>query len=440
MAKFDAKSGLAESSSDSKGKRVANTPKSDDENATEDNGSPKVAEDAVEDAVVVDETTPAENVEASDEERTSSDHAEDQTLESDPPAEEAAPEARGPEPAYAAKPEADRRGAALPFGGMIVGGLFAGAIGFAAAQAFVPGSWPFGSETGPDPLQQTVDAQADEIAALRGSIDEQAQTIAALQGDTSVDDLGGALRSDIEATQTRIDELASTISGFDERITALEKMPQGNSAEAAETAAAAYERELTQMRTMLETELENLRAQQANAEELQANAAQAAQAATGRAALSRIMAALDSGQPFEDALFDLTNATGTEAPQALAAVAADGVPTLGSLQNSFPDMAREALDLSLRAMVDAGEIGRGEAFLRTQLGSRSLEPQEGSDPDAILSRAEFALSNGRIAEALDELSTMPEAAQPAMADWIDRAQTRLAALDAGSTLAQDLNQ
>jgi hypothetical protein len=91
-------------------------------------------------------------------------------------------------------------------------------------------------------------------------------------------------------------------------------------------------------------------------------------------------------------------------------------------------------------MVEAGEIGRGEAFLRTQLGTRSLEPQEGDDPDAILSRTEFALNNGRIAEALDELSAMPDAAQPAMTDWIDRAQTRLAALEAGSALAQDLNQ
>ncbi|MEC7763193.1 MAG: hypothetical protein VX874_14920 [Pseudomonadota bacterium] len=423
---------------------MAKSPKSDDETTTDATDAPKVTEDGIEDAEVVVETSSPDG-EGTDEEPEASEPTpwttSDDSSGDTPPEEAHEPEAHEPKPPVPATVEPERRGgAALPFGGMIVGGLFAGAIGFAAAQAFVPGSWPFGSDPGPDPMQEAVDAQAQDISALRATVEEQAQTISALQGDTSVDDLGGALRADIQATQSRIEEIAGTIAGFDERITALEKMPQGDSAEAAETAAAAYERELSDMRTMLETELENLRAQQADAEELQANAAQAAQAATGRAALSRIMAALDSGQPFDDALFDLTNATGTEAPAGLAAVATDGVPTLASLQNSFPDMAREALDLSLRAMVEAGEIGRGEAFLRTQLGSRSLEPQEGNDPDAILSRAEFALGNGRIAEALEELSTMPEAAQPAMTDWTSEAQTRLAALEAGSALAQDLNQ
>lgn len=419
---------------------MAKSPKSDENSPADENPSSKVAEDAVEDAVVIDETGPSSPSEETTQEEPRTDEAE--AAQEDPGASEtsstADPDGRPPhDHGRQSKP---RGGAALPFGGMIVGGLFAGAIGFAAAQAFVPGSWPFGTDAGPDPVQQAVDAQADEIASLRTTIDQQAQTISQLQGDTSVDDLGGELRADIVATQKRIEDVSATVSGFEDRIDALEKMPQGDSAEAAQTAAAAYERELADMRAMLDKELENLRAQQADAEELQANAAKAAQAASGRAALSRIMAALDSGQPFDDALFDLTNATGVDAPAGLSAVAADGVPTLASLQESFPDMAREALDLSLRAMVDAGEIGRGEAFLRTQLGSRSLEPQEGDDPDAILSRAEFALKNGRIAGALDELAKMPEAAQPAMADWIDRAKTRLAALDAGSALAKDLNQ
>lgn len=417
---------------------MAKTPKSDDTTETGEPDSPKVAQDAVEDAVVIEEIAPEDEPEVTiltDQDGTRDDSGAD--TDDEAPAQDVDPT---PSIAPVVREEPRRGGAALPFGGMIVGGLFAGAIGFAAAQAFVPGSWPFGSDPGPDPVQEALNAQSEQIATLQSTIDEQSVTISALQGDTSVEDLGGALRADIVATQNRIEDLAATVSGYEARITALEKMPQGDSAEAAETAAAAYERELASIRSMLETELEKLRAEQADAEELQASAAQAAQAATGRAALSRIMAALDSGQPFEDALFDLTTATGAEAPDALAAVAGDGVPTLGSLQESFPDVAREALDLSLRAMVEAGEIGRGEAFLRTQLGTRSLEPQEGDDPDAILSRAEFALNNGRIAEALDELSVMPDAAQPAMTDWIDRAETRLAALEAGSALAQDLNQ
>lgn len=333
-----------------------------------------------------------------------------------------------------------RRGGLGAFFGFVIGGVVAGAIGFGAAQ-YVSGGWPFAAATPEeDPLAAALDAQGNDLAALREQVETNAATLAEVQGDTSLDDLGGQLRADIVATQTRIEELSTRLNGLDDRVSALEKMPSGDGAAAAEAAAAAYERELSEMREMLDREIAALKAQQADAETLQQNAAKAAQAASARAAMSRIMAALDSGQPFDDALFDLTNSTGMQAPEGLASVADEGVVTLATLQAEFPAAAREALDESLRAMVESGELGRGEAFLRTQLGTRSLEPQEGDDPDAILSRAEFALKNGRIAEALEELATMPEAAQPALAEWIAKAETRLAALDAGSELAQQVNE
>jgi len=448
---------------------VAKSPKSRKETA-KDPATDNSKTDEVEDAVIVGDgevtQTPGEDdakAEPSSEPETEA-AAEDDTdavAESNGESEDATPESEAPWGSSEAKspvedkpqPEDnDAPATAMPvvaepksssgggtaLGGMVLGGLIAGFIGFGIAQ-FMSGGWPF-ETTEADPMRETVAAQSDEIAALRERVDAQAQEIESLGADSSVEELGDALRANILATQSRIDELTATVNGFEERLTTLEKMPSGDSSEAAETAAAAYERELADMRAMLDRELENLRAQQEDAEALQANAAQSAQAASARAALSRIMAALDSGQPFDDALFDLTTATGAEAPDGLANVANDGVPTLGALQESFPEMARAALDDSLRAMVEAGEIGRGEAFLRTQLGTRSLEPQEGDDPDAILSRAEFELQNGRIAQALSELEAMPEAAQPAMDDWIARARTRLVALEAGSSLADTLNQ
>ncbi len=84
-------------------------------------------------------------------------------------------------------------------------------------------------------------------------------------------------------------------------------------------------------------------------------------------------------------------------------------------------------------------MSRFSAFLRTQLGTRSLEPKAGDDADSVLSRAEAALRQGDIATALTELDALPEAGQPALAEWRAQAETRKAALDAGAVLTQDLN-
>ncbi|MBV7410958.1 COG4223 family protein [Maritimibacter sp. DP1N21-5] len=323
------------------------------------------------------------------------------------------------------------------FAGLVAGGLIAGILGFGAAQ-YANGGWPFGSDQ--DPTGDAIAQNAGRIDDLTAQLGQAESAIAALEADTSALDAGEALRGDLEAVQGSVTDLSERLDAMAGRLDALEKMAPGDSAEAAEAAAAAYERELADMRAMLDSELNTIRENQAAAEELQAQAAANAQAASARAALSRIMAALDTGQPFNESLSELTTATGEEAPQALASVASDGVPTLATLQEQFPESARAALDAALRQAVEDGTIGRGEAFFRVQFGTRSLEPKEGDDPDAILSRAEFALHNGRLDEALSEVATLPDAAQPAMAEWVDLAETRRDAIAAGSALADSLNQ
>ncbi|AWX92777.1 hypothetical protein DPM13_05185 [Paracoccus mutanolyticus] len=72
-------------------------------------------------------------------------------------------------------------------------------------------------------------------------------------------------------------------------------------------------------------------------------------------------------------------------------------------------------------------------FLRVQTGARSVEPREGSDPDAILSRANAAVEAGAIATALDEIATLPQSGQNAMKSWTDRARIWV---DANTALAE----
>jgi len=73
-----------------------------------------------------------------------------------------------------------------------------------------------------------------------------------------------------------------------------------------------------------------------------------------------------------------------------------------------------------------------------QTGVRSLEPREGNDPDAVLSRAEAAVRAGDLGAALDEITALPDPGQAALADWAATAQTRADALGAMADVADML--
>ena len=108
---------------------------------------------------------------------------------------------------------------------------------------------------------------------------------------------------------------------------------------------------------------------------------------------------------------------------------------MADLSDSFPQAARDALEAALRANMGESWTERVGSFLRSQTGFRSLSPREGNDPDAILSRAEAALTAGRVAEAVAELEAMPEAGQPALADWLAQARIRIEAESAVAALS-----
>ncbi|WP_173486150.1 MULTISPECIES: hypothetical protein [unclassified Aliiroseovarius] len=320
---------------------------------------------------------------------------------------------------------------------LLFGGAIAAVIGFGAAR--YPDQWPFVMGPVEDPLATALATQGQQLEALEAASRQQAETLASLQADNSLDVARGEISGEFAQLRTQLEAMSSQLSELENRLHTVEKLPQGSGMEAAAAAATAYERELQQMRQMLDAELAKITDARADAKTLEQTAAEAAKAAGARAALARVLAALDTGRPFGDALFDLSQQAGIEAPEALSGVAEKGVPTLVALQSAFPEAARAALDASVRSAVAAGEMDRVSAFFRLQLGTRSLSPKEGTDPDAILSRAEAALKTGQLEAALAELATMPEAGQPALGDWIAAATTRKDALTAGDALAQLVN-
>jgi hypothetical protein len=108
-------------------------------------------------------------------------------------------------------------------------------------------------------------------------------------------------------------------------------------------------------------------------------------------------------------------------------MAESGAPTLVQLQDSFPDAAREALRLARESSTDDGWGDRFLDFLASQTGARPLIPLEGDTPDAILSRADFALSEGRVADAVAELDPLDASIKAALDPWLASAQAHLAA-------------
>lgn len=314
-------------------------------------------------------------------------------------------------------------------GVMLLGGLVAAALGFGVAQYTGNDSWPFSSgPTATDELAELIERQDGEFAALRGQLADlaAAQSASAGQGELN------QLRADFAAVYDQVAALSAGAGQLQARITDLENRPIPEVGATAD-AVATYERELTAMRQMLEKELARIEVAQADAVAVGKTLSEKNEIAIERALVTRVQTALDSGADFSVPLDELAG-LGVEIPAELLSVAG-GVPTLSRLQSEFPDVARRSLNAAIRAQAEAGETDRFTAFLRTQLGARSLEPKDGDDADAVLSRAEAVLKAGDIAGTLSELDGLSDAAKSEMAMWIKTATERQAAVNAASVLA-----
>jgi hypothetical protein len=218
----------------------------------------------------------------------------------------------------------------------------------------------------------------------------------------------------------------------------LESRPAGNAA--ADPAA------ISQLKADIESLQSGLAAQKQAAETMaqeaeakRADTAAQAQTVLLSAALTKVEAALQSGAPFAEPLALLADA-GIAVPAILTDNAESGLPTIASLTASFDEPARMALEESLRGNMGETWSERVGSFLRAQTGARSLTPQEGNDPDAILSRANAAVAAGDLQTALAEIATMPEPAQVALSDWAAQAKLHLDAQTATVELATALSE
>ncbi len=303
------------------------------------------------------------------------------------------------------------------FWSMVLGGIVAAGVGAAAAPYVLPQVWFEKADGALEArIEQGLGAQDQRINALNAQIDGLA-----LPPDHS-DEIAG-----LGETLTA---LTGQISGLEERISALESRPVATPGEAFPVA------ELEELRMALDAQRAEIEALSAEAQARESAAQQGAIATLRRAAMTRILTALDSGSDFTPALVDLRD-TGADVPAALADVAEAGVPTMPALMESFPAAARAAL-AAARAEGGQDTAGIG-GFFKNQLGVRSLLPRDGDDPDAVLSRIEAAVGEGRLSDALAEIEILPDVAKDKLSDWATQVTRRKEALAAAEALAETLN-
>lgn len=281
---------------------------------------------------------------------------------------------------------------------------------------------------------------ATEVASLTSQLAETQARI------TSLEALGG----EMEALADRVTQLEaapapqapdlSRLDGLEERLAAIEAMPtEGAASTAALTAKLAdLERRLAaqpqgaspELQQQLDAALARLDDAEATATARAEEAAAATAAAERTRALDDLAARVAAGEPFGSELQALGD---QPLEQALGPLAETGVPTLSQLQANFPDAARTALQTARETSAEDGWGDRFLDFLAGQTGARPLTPLEGDTPDAILSRADFALTEGRVADAVAEIQSLDPAIKAPLDPWLVQAQAHLSATAALQT-------
>ena len=311
---------------------------------------------------------------------------------------------------------------------LFAGGLLVGGIGFGAAM--VPSYFNPRDPIAPvlatqNQLSEKIEAQSRELEEIQAR-----PTPVDLSGEVAaLADSVIAFRTDLAALKAAQVAQARSLS---ERIDSLEKrrLVEGVSP----LAVAGYERELAQLReniSQLANDATNkIEEAKALAEVIEGNAAKLSRDGMVIYALTAIQAAVESGASYTVALDDLAAATNIGLPASLVENAPNGVASLSILQKQFPVAARAALKL---AREEQG-LAEGEngvlAFLKMQLGVRSLNAKGGGSADAVLSRAQAAVDVGDFAVALSEIATLSSVGQDALQGWSLVATLRLQVLAA----------
>lgn len=223
----------------------------------------------------------------------------------------------------------------------------------------------------------------------------------------------------------RVDRLESTAAR-------LESQGSSESAQAAEIAA---------LRTQVGQLATQLNDQQIRLQELEQTSPKALLKPMAVLALSRLHQAVEQGASYDGALDGARRllddaALPEKAKTALLTLDAhksEGVASALVLRDDFAAAINDIIDAEA-APAGSSWWDRTLARLENMVTVRPTGDVKGTDAPAIAARAEAALNRGDVAGAVREAQGLSPAAAVAAADWLQRAQTRLAVLGAVDTL------
>lgn len=260
-----------------------------------------------------------------------------------------------------------------------------------------------------------------------------------------------------------IDDLATRLNVFDQRLSAIENAPQvaidadiiderlqaietrlaevtaddGGTADLAARIAAIEAKADNDAAAPLQADIERLGALAADLEgrlaalETRAAAPVATQPAM-LLAVGQLRAALRGSGPFEAELGAVTALAGdddaglAEARASLAAYAGAGVPTVAALRADFANVALDVVRAA-RAPGDSTWIDRTIDRLARLVTVRRVGDVAGDTAAATVARAEQRLAGGDLAAAVAEVQRLEGPAAKAAAAWLAEARARLAA-------------
>ena len=252
----------------------------------------------------------------------------------------------------------------------------------------------------------------------------------------------------LESNLTELSALQAKQSEmFNRRIETLESGSSASLVSSAETEA--YQQAFLKIQADLESQriqinkiFDDLRTQaqevkrQKKVEEQNAN--EIAKSALTSSALGKIQALVESGLGYQTILAKLSRFTDLSLSPAIVDNAESGVASLKFLQNQFPAAARTALKKIRNEEVVSENQGVVWSFIKAQLGFRSLTPQMGISADAVLSRAQAAVSDGDISAALIEVKTLTDVGQTVLKEWSLAAEIRIRVLEELAKISDNL--
>jgi len=314
---------------------------------------------------------------------------------------------------------------------LIAGGIFAVAIGFGAAI----GLYQYGvliTPTLPNEAQIDIGAsiskqneQFSELEKRVSSVQSKLELLIARAGADNTGEKIDLLGEEFNQFTTELETVNLQLAKLSKRTDDLENRPVLQAVP--EDIIEKHSKELETLQATLTQQREQVQAVMQEAEAKEAIAKKAALEARIFSAVSRLSTAVKNGSNYADALVDFEAASELKAPDVLRKYAQTGFVTKEQLIEQFPIAAR----LAVNSARSEGQDAQGKTFadyLKTQLKARSVVPREGMSADAILSRAEAAVKDDRLTDALSELEALDLTARNQMNDWVSQAEERLAAV------------